>query len=89
MARETTVSASPAAGEQDDVHRPAADGEEAHPALRQEQPQQRGPDERQAHDDEPLRQCSTVTSSSPTATTASTASSGSWRTSPATNGRRT
>ena len=48
-----TVSASPVAGEQDDVDRPAADGEEPDPPDRQEQPQHGGADQRQPDDDEP------------------------------------
>src|SRR3954451_10208309 len=40
--------------QEQDIDRPAADGEEAHPAHRQQQPQQRAPDEGQPDDDQPL-----------------------------------
>src|SRR3954454_15968880 len=43
----------PGAGQQDDVHGPAADGEEAHPPHRQERPQKCGGDQREADDDQP------------------------------------
>src|SRR3954454_25117874 len=44
----------PRAGEEHDVHRPAADGEEADPAQGQQQPQRRSPDEREPDDDQTL-----------------------------------
>src|SRR3954452_10612818 len=43
----------PGAGQQDDVHGPAADGEEAHPPHREERPQKCGGDQREADDDQP------------------------------------